>query len=111
MEFAIVAVERGETILLPDPGYADYPSAVALAGAQRGSFVGEFDGLRGNALYLNYPSNPTAEAAPEGLFAQAVEWASREGAWVLHDFAYGDLVFGGRRPASFLAVDRARDVG
>ncbi len=35
MEFALVAVERGETILLPDPGYADYPSAVALAGAQR----------------------------------------------------------------------------
>src|SRR6266702_8537815 len=40
MEFAICAVERGKTILLPDPGYADYPSAVALAGARRGSFTG-----------------------------------------------------------------------
>jgi aminotransferase len=30
---------------------------------------------------------------------------------VLHDFAYGDLVFDGRRPASFLAVDGAREVG
>src|SRR5919204_4383556 len=39
MEFALVAVERGETILLPDPGYADYPSAVALASAQRASFT------------------------------------------------------------------------
>src|SRR5712691_5311987 len=25
MEFAVCGVERGETVLLPDPGYADYP--------------------------------------------------------------------------------------
>ena len=29
----------------------------------------------------------------------------------MHDFAYGDLVFDGRKPASFLAVDGAREVG
>ncbi|MFL5919618.1 MAG: pyridoxal phosphate-dependent aminotransferase, partial [Gaiellaceae bacterium] len=28
-----------------------------------------------------------------------------------HDFAYGDLVFDGRRPQSFLATDGAREVG
>jgi aminotransferase len=110
MEFALVAVERGETILLPDPGYADYPSAVALAGATRVSFT-DFDSARGAALYLNYPSNPTAGCVPEGLFDEAVRWAERTGAWVLHDFAYGDLVFDGRRPESFLAVDGAREVG
>jgi L-glutamine---4-(methylsulfanyl)-2-oxobutanoate aminotransferase len=111
MEFALVAVEGGETILLPDPGYADYPSAVALAGAQRGSFTGDFDSARGAALYLNYPSNPTAACVPPGLFAEAVRWAERTGAWVLHDFAYADLVFDGRRPESFLAQDGAREVG
>jgi aminotransferase len=111
MEFALVCVERGETILLPDPGYADYPSAVALAGARRGSFTG-FDEIEpAAALYLNYPANPTAEAAPEGVFDAAVDWAARTGAAVLHDFAYGDLVFDGRRPQSFLAVEGAREVG
>jgi L-glutamine---4-(methylsulfanyl)-2-oxobutanoate aminotransferase len=111
MEFALVCVERGETILLPDPGYADYRSAVALAGARRGSFTG-LDGIEpAAALYLNYPANPTAEAAPEGVFEEAVAWAGRTGAAVLHDFAYGDLVFDGRRPQSFLAADGARDVG
>jgi aminotransferase len=40
-----------------------------------------------------------------------VRWAERNGAWILHDFAYGDLVFDGRRPMSFLATDGARDVG
>jgi L-glutamine---4-(methylsulfanyl)-2-oxobutanoate aminotransferase len=110
MEFAIVAVERGETILLPDPGYADYPSAVALAGARRESFT-DFDSAHGKALYLNFPSNPTALCAPSGVFAEAVHWAQRNDAWVLHDFAYGDLVFDRRRPQSFLAIDGAREVG
>jgi aminotransferase len=111
MEFALVCVERGETILLPDPGYADYPSAVALAGARRGSFTGFASIEPAAALYLNYPANPTAEAAPAGVFAEAVEWAERTGAAVIHDFAYGDLVFDGRRPESFLAVEGAREVG
>jgi aminotransferase len=110
MEFALVAVERGETILLPDPGYADYPSAVALAGAKRASFT-DFESADGAALYLNYPSNPTAACVPDGLFADAVRWAELTGALVLHDFAYGDLVFDGRKPESFLAVDGAREVG
>ena len=30
---------------------------------------------------------------------------------MLHDFAYGDLVFDGRRPASFLAEPGAKEVG
>ena len=110
MEFALVAVERGETILLPDPGYADYPSAVALASARRASFT-DFESADGAALYLNYPTNPTAQAAPANVFGDAVRWAQRTSAFVLHDFAYGDLVFDGRSPTSFLATDGARDVG
>src|SRR5262249_50740093 len=109
MEFALCAVERGGTIILPDPGYPDYFSAVALAGARTVPFSG-FD-EPADALYLNYPSNPTAITAPEGIFADAVEWAARCGAWVLHDFAYGDLVFDGRRPQSFLVREGAREVG
>ena len=62
-------------------------------------------------MYLNFPSNPTAATVPDGLFEEAVQWAERSEAWVLHDFAYGDLVFDGRRPQSFLAVDGARLVG
>jgi L-glutamine---4-(methylsulfanyl)-2-oxobutanoate aminotransferase len=109
MEFALCAVERGGTIVLPDPGYPDYFSAVALAGATHVPFTG-FD-ARADAMYLNFPSNPTAATVPDGFFEEAVQWAERSSAWVLHDFAYGDLVFDGRRPQSFLAVDRAREVG
>ncbi len=119
MEFAQTCVEDGETIVLPDPGYPDYQSAIALADAQRASLPLAPDGRpdwdaaprSAAALYLNYPSNPVAACAPDGVFEAAIDWARSAGAWVMHDFAYGDLVFDGRKPASFLAVDGARDVG
>ncbi|MDX6401601.1 MAG: L-glutamine---4-(methylsulfanyl)-2-oxobutanoate aminotransferase [Gaiellaceae bacterium] len=109
MEFALCAIESGGTIVLPDPGYPDYFSAAALAGAKHVPFSG-FD-VAADAMYLNFPSNPTAATVPDGLFEQAIEWAEKIGAWILHDFAYGDLVFDGRRPQSFLAVEHARRVG
>jgi L-glutamine---4-(methylsulfanyl)-2-oxobutanoate aminotransferase len=119
MEFAQVCVERGETIVLPDPGYPDYRSAVALAGAALGTLPLLDDGRpdwaaapsTAAALYLNYPSNPVAACAPDGVFDETVAWARERNAWVLHDFAYGDLVFDGRTPQSFLAADGSRDVG
>ena len=45
------------------------------------------------------------------MFADAVAYAERSGALVLHDFAYGDLIFDGRRPASFLGEPGAKDIG
>jgi len=119
IEFAQVCVERGEAIVLPDPGYPDYRSAVALTGARHVPLPLLADGrpdwdaapAEAAALYLNYPSNPVAACAPDGVYEEAVEWAKRAGAWVLHDFAYGDLVFDGRKPSSFLTVDGARETG
>lgn len=119
IEFAQVTAERGGRIVLPDPGYPDYRSAVAIAAAELVRLPLAPDGrpewdevpAEAAALYLNYPSNPLAACAPDGVFAEAVEWAERAGAWVLHDFAYGDLVFDGRAPRSFLAEPGARDVG
>jgi aminotransferase len=109
VEFALCTVENGGTIVLPDPGYPDYFSAVALAGAKHLPFAG-FD-VHADAMYLNYPSNPTAAVVRDGLFEDAVAWAEQNDAWLLHDFAYGDLVFDGRRPQSFLAAPRAKHVG
>ncbi len=120
VEVALCVAGRGDRIALPDPGYPDYNSAVALAGTERVSLPldetgrPEWDALAGAApalVDLNYPSNPRAVAAPEGVFAETVSFAERTGAAVLHDFAYGDLVFDGRTPQSFLAEEGAREVG
>jgi aminotransferase len=108
--------------VLPDPYYPDYPSGPALAGADiayvplhsAARWAPDFSQAPADdvaAVYLNYPSNPAAVAAPDGAFADAIDYAKRTGAAVVHDFAYGDLVFDGREPKSFLATPGAKEVG
>jgi aminotransferase len=69
VELALVLAERGSRILLPDPGYPDYPSAVALAAARldplrldaENGWAPRWDEAPRDdvaAVYLNYPSNP-----------------------------------------------------
>jgi L-glutamine---4-(methylsulfanyl)-2-oxobutanoate aminotransferase len=122
VELALCLAERGQTILLPDPGYPDYTSGVAFAAAKEvrvpldpdAAFAPDLDSAPTDnvaALYLNYPSNPCAASAPPGLFAEAVAFANRTGAAVVHDFAYGDLMFDGLEPQSFLSEPGAREVG
>jgi aminotransferase len=121
VELAVVLAERGSSILLPDPGYPDYPSGVALAAARlvplrldrAAGWAPAFEEVPEDdvaAVYLNYPSNPCAVAAPAGVFAAAVAFAEERDTTVVHDFAYGDLVFDGRKPESFLTTPGAREV-
>jgi aminotransferase len=122
VELVLCVAESGDTVLLPDPYYPDYPSGIALAGAELGLL--ELDPERGYAarfdlaqrdgvalVFLNYPSNPAAAVVKDGTFAEAVAFARDTGAAIVHDFAYGDLVFDGREPRSFLAEPGAREVG
>jgi aminotransferase len=122
VELVLCLAERGNTVLLPDPYYPDYPSGVALAGAELGllpldpelGYAPRFDLAPRDhvaAVFLNYPSNPTAAAVRDGAFAEAIAFARETGAMIIHDFAYGDLVFDGREPSSFLSEPGAREVG
>ncbi len=122
VELSLALAEEGQTVVLPDPFYPDYPSGPALAGADiayvpldpGNGWPPDFTQAPAEnvaAVYLNYPSNPAAVAVPDGAFEEAVAYAETTGAAVVHDFAYGDLVFDGRTPKSFLATPGAREVG
>jgi L-glutamine---4-(methylsulfanyl)-2-oxobutanoate aminotransferase len=122
VELSLVLAEEGQVVVLPDPHYPDYPTGPALVGArieyvpldpERG-WAPQFERAPTDdvaAVYLNYPSNPCAIAVPDGAFEDAIAYARRSGAAVLHDFAYGDLVFDGRKPRSFLATPGAKETG
>jgi len=119
MLVAMAAAGPGDTVLLPDPGYPDYPSGVALAEATAGvlpleasaGWQPDMAATPAAALaVLNYPSNPCAVCERDGTFEAAVAWANRHGAWVMHDLAYGFLAFDGHRARSILEADGARDV-
>jgi aminotransferase len=116
---AVATAGRDETILLPDPGYPDYLSGVALAGARMAAlpleasagFQPDFDAVaaeRPALVMLNYPSNPCSVCEHEGTFERAAAYARERDAWLVHDLAYGFLAFDGRRARSVLEVDRER---
>jgi aminotransferase len=122
VELSLALAERDSTVVLPDPWYPDYPSGPALAGAELATvpldpaadWQPDFaraprEGVA--AVYLNYPSNPCAAVVRDGTFERAVEYGRETGAAVVHDFAYADLLFDGRRPRSFLATPGAKDAG
>jgi L-glutamine---4-(methylsulfanyl)-2-oxobutanoate aminotransferase len=119
VELCLVLAERGDTVLLPNPGYPDYFSGVALSGAALGAlplepprWAPDFESAPpARVAYINYPSNPCATAVADDVFAAAVEYAQHRDAAIVHDFAYGDLVFDGREPQSFLATSGAKQVG
>lgn len=115
----------GDTVLVPDPGYPDYWSGVALAQArmeimplkERNNYLPDYRELKTEALeqaklmFLNYPNNPTGAVATEEFFKETVELANKHSICVVHDFAYGAIGFDGKKPPSFLQAAGAKEVG
>ncbi|WP_223595121.1 pyridoxal phosphate-dependent aminotransferase [Neobacillus bataviensis] len=115
----------GDTILVPDPGYPDYWSGVALAQAEmaimplreKNHFLPDYQEMspeilsKAKLMFLNYPNNPTGATATTEFFEDTVKLASKNDICVVHDFAYGAIGFDGKKPISFLQVEGAKDVG
>ncbi|RFU65423.1 pyridoxal phosphate-dependent aminotransferase [Peribacillus glennii] len=115
----------GDTVLVPDPGYPDYWSGVALARAKMEmmplkedkGYLPDYGQLGTEALekaklmFLNYPNNPTGAMATEEFFKETVELAKEHSICVVHDFAYGGIGFEGDKPLSFLQVEGAKETG
>ncbi|GGJ68838.1 aminotransferase [Anoxybacillus voinovskiensis] len=115
----------GDVVLVPDPGYPDYWSGVALARAEmammplfaENGFLPDYDGLKeevvrkAKLMFLNYPNNPTGATATKQFFAHTVSFAEKHNICVVHDFAYGAIGFDGKKPLSFLQTKGAKEVG
>jgi L-glutamine---4-(methylsulfanyl)-2-oxobutanoate aminotransferase len=116
----LACADAGQPVALPDPGYPDYLSAIALARVRRVAlpldatgWQPDFDALGRECpalVVLNYPSNPCAACEAPGTFEAAVAWAHERGSWLLNDLAYAFLAFDGRRARSVLEIDGAREV-
>lgn len=115
----------GDSVLVPDPGYPDYWSGVALAKAkmvtmslrEENNFLPVYSELSADQLnaaklmFLNYPNNPTGAVANKDFFQETVDLSRSHGICIVHDFAYGGIGFDGIKPESFLQAEGAKEVG
>ncbi|HHW43018.1 LL-diaminopimelate aminotransferase [Desulfofundulus thermobenzoicus] len=115
----------GDTVLVPDPGYPVYAGGAILAGAMpyylplkaEKGFLPDLADIpveiarRAKMMFLNYPNNPTGAVAEESFFAEVVRFAREYEILVCHDAAYSEVAYDGYRPASFLQVPGAKEVG
>lgn len=125
VELPLTLLNAGDTMLLPDPGYPDYLSGVALSHVNfetmpllaENQFLPDYAEIAPDILehaklmYLNYPNNPTGATATPAFFEETVQLAKQHDFVVMHDFAYGALGFDGVKPPSFLQTEGAKEIG
>lgn len=125
VELPLAILNEGDTMLLPDPGYPDYLSGVALGKVQfetmpllaENHFLPDYEKIsdsvkeQAKLMYLNYPNNPTGATATTAFFDETIAFAKKHHIAVIHDFAYGALGFDEVRPPSFLQSAHAKEVG
>ncbi len=120
-ELPLALVEPGEGVGVPDPGYPDYLSGVALARAvpvpvplaPERAYLPDWGALSRpvRMAYMNYPHNPTGSAATDAAMDEAIAFARRTGCLLVHDWAYGEIRFDGRPAVSLLARPGGLEVG
>ena len=118
-------VDPGDIVLVSSPGYPVYPVATAFAGGEsylmpllkQNGFLPDLQAVpkdiarRTKLMFINSPNNPTSVVASKEFFQRVVAFAQEHHIIVCHDAAYSEIYFDGQRPASFLEVDGAKEVG
>ncbi len=121
---ALATLDAGDIVLVPNPSYPIHIYGPVIAGADIRHVpmlpgVDFFDELtraitdsypRPKMLILNFPSNPTTQCVELGFFERIVALAREHGIYIVHDFAYADIVFDGYRAPSIMQVPGAKDV-
>lgn len=119
-----VIVNKGDLVLLPDPGYPVYEIGTVITQAERyympllakNNFLPDLEDIpedvakRAKLMWLNYPNNPTGAVAPLGFFEDVIAFARRYQIIIAHDAPYVDVCFDDYRAPSILQVPGAKDI-
>jgi LL-diaminopimelate aminotransferase len=118
-------VDPGDVVLVPSPGYPVYPVGTGFSGGtshimpltKANGFLPDLGAIpkevakKAKLMWLNSPNNPTSVIMTKDYFKRVVEFAQENQVIVCHDAAYSEVYYDGRRPASFMEVEGAKDVG
>lgn len=121
---ALATLGPGDTVLVPNPAYPIHPYGCVIAGADIRhlpltlgcDFFEELEQAICNLwpkpkmLILSFPANPTTQCVELDFFQRVVAIAREHKIWVVHDFAYADIVFDGYQAPSILQVPGATEL-
>ena len=120
----MVFCNRGDLVLVPNPGYPVYRASAILADAipvdlpllGENNFLPDLDNIppavlrEAKVLFLNYPNNPTGAVVTFEQMTEIVEFARANNLLLVSDNSYSHVRFDGEKPMSFLQVPGAEDV-
>jgi len=125
MHICMTYFEEGCAILVPNPGYPTYSSAIKLSGAtpvyyelrEENNYEPNFNQLETivkeskdavKGLFVNYPQMPTGQPASIKLFEQLVAFGKKHNILIIHDNPYSFIL--NDEPLSILSVEGAKDI-
>jgi alanine-synthesizing transaminase len=120
----LATLDRGDTVLVPNPSYPIHIWGAVIAGADIRSVrmspgVDFFEELqrairesypKPKMMVLGFPSNPTAQCVELEFFERVVKLAKEHDILIVHDLAYADIVYDGWKAPSIMEVPGAREV-
>jgi len=120
----LATLDRGDTVLVPNPSYPIHIYGAIIAGADIRSVrmtpgVDFFEELerairetlpKPKMMIMGFPSNPTAQCVDLPFFERVIKLAKEHNILVVHDLAYADICFDGYRAPSIMEIPGARDV-
>lgn len=121
MHICMTYLNAGDEVLVPNPGYPTYRSAVKLAGGvcidydllEKNNYEPDLEKLsnhngRVKLMFVNYPHMPTGQLPSKNLFERLVSWARKNKVLIVHDNPYSFIL--NEEPSSLLSVKGAKEV-
>ena len=122
MHICMTYLNEGDIVLIPNPGYPTYRSAVQLAGGkyveyelkEENNWLIDFDVLEQQDLgkvklmWVNYPQMPTGQLPTKKFFEELVAFGKKHNILICHDNPYSFIL--NEIPMSLLSVEGAKDV-
>ena len=121
LHICMAYIDPGDLVLVPDPGYPAYNSAVKLAGgkcinytvtqkkngAPAISFPGKKKLKRVKLMFVNFPHMPTGQLPSTSFFEKIIRFARKHDMLVVHDNPYSFIL--NEKPLSMLSSDAAKE--
>ncbi len=123
MHICMTYFENTDAVLIPNPGYPTYASAVKISGAEplyyelkkENNYFPDFaaiedlvKGKKVKAMFVNYPQMPTGQLPSKEMFGQLVAFAKKHSILLIHDNPYSFIL--NDNPVSLLGVEGAKDI-